>query len=319
MHIRTDPLWPLLPFASLSSSPLRIATWNCAGVPAGLAGIFTGLPVRPERFVVGPIARALAGFDLVCIQEAFVPIAVTFVEALGRALGMYCWLERSGESPTRRLPYGSGLAVLARRPIQVEFAPFHATPSGFDGWSNKGISSLTVDVADRSGAEHAHRIHVVHTHMQSDDPPLSPEVFRAIRAAQLRELLTTLDRQAREDPLAARLVLGDFNIRANDDEYTSMLTPEMHARRLVDAVTDDTLVTFSPTQNPMAAKYRPYERDVRVDHLWIGDGLQTALATHAPPRLILHAAISLDARGRPLFASDHYGLALDLILSPTRR
>lgn len=301
-----------LPSRALSTTSIRIATWNCAGVPGSLLAIVTGTPMAPERFDVATIARALDGIDVLCVQEAFVPMAATLLDGLARRLGLHLWRDRHGEDPSRAHPFGSGLAILSRWPLSVQLDPFVARACGFDGWARKSIAAATLQIEGTARA-----IHLVQTHLQSDDPPLSPEVFRAVRAAQIGEIVAAIDRRRALDPALPIVLAGDLNVRADDDEYVSILTPALAARGLGDVVVDPTgapLATFAPTRNPLAARWSPDPRDVRVDHLWVGHGASTRARPISPARTILDAAICRDGRGGLLFPSDHFGLAIDLAL-----
>jgi endonuclease/exonuclease/phosphatase family metal-dependent hydrolase len=303
----------------LSTSTLRIATWNCAGVPSGLIALVTGVPVSPERFDVTAtvaIAAALDGVDVLCVQEAFVPLSSALLEGLARRMGLHLWRDRHGDEPSRKHPFGSGLAILSRWPLSVALDPFAARASGFDGWSRKSVAATTLQIADTSQA-----IHLVQTHLQSDDPPLSPEVFRAVRAAQIGELLAAIDRRRAMDPALPIVLAGDLNVRADDDEYVSVLAPALTARGFGDVVVNASgasLATFAPTRNPLAARWSPDPRDVRVDHLWVAHGTSTRARPISPARTILDAPIGRDSRGAALFPSDHFGLAIDLAIERPR-
>jgi endonuclease/exonuclease/phosphatase family metal-dependent hydrolase len=301
-----------LPSRALSSLSLRIATWNCAGVPGSLLAIVTGEPAAAERFDAAAIGRALDGVDVLCVQEAFVAASVRLLEGVARRLGLHLWRDGIGDDPARKRPFGSGLAILSRWPLAVEQQLFAGRPSGFDGWSHKAVAATTLTF-DRS----SFALHVVQTHLQSDDPPLSPEIFRAVRAAQIAEVVAAIDRRRAIDPSVPIVLAGDLNVRALDDEYASVLAPALAARGLGDVVVDPPdapIATFAPSRNPLAARWSPDPRDVRVDHLWVGHGSAVRARPTSPVRTVLDAPIGRDVRGGPLFASDHFGLAIDLAL-----
>src|SRR4051812_2911047 len=92
----------------LVSDLLRVATWNCWGAPGGLYGFFTGTPNVPERLRSQFIARELAGYDVICIQENFLDKVAFFIEEVADILGMEVWHDRRIRRIMERSSYGAG-------------------------------------------------------------------------------------------------------------------------------------------------------------------------------------------------------------------
>jgi endonuclease/exonuclease/phosphatase family metal-dependent hydrolase len=290
---------------------VRVATWNCFGVPAGVMGWLFGEPHLPERFRSAQIARALAPYDVVCVQESFLDHVSDFFEELAELLGMHLWHDRMLPHVRERSPFGGGLAILSAQPLDVHFEIFDVRPSGMDQMACKGFA--TCDLKTRDGSKYR----VVNLHMQADDPPDQPAVFGQARAAQLSKLLDSLDRAVEPCPT---VVCGDLNVREGSDEYHQVLRPSMRDRGFVDVAEGLGLVTYTPARNALLARVDPGAAEARIDYVWTRDaaGLKWRVVTQ--PQLILSEPLhepSVDDDARlsvPLFASDHFGIGVELEL-----
>ena len=271
-----------------------------------------GEPHLPERLRLGPIARALSGYDVICVQESFLDSVADFLAELADRLGMMLWHDRMLPHIRERSPFGGGLAILAPQPLDVVFEPFAVRASGFDAWACKGFASC--DMRTASGA----RYRVVNLHLQSDDPKQYPALYGQARAAQLSVLLDALDRSGEPRPT---VVCGDLNVQEGSDEYHQVLLPSMRDRGFVDVAEGLGLVTYAPGKNALLARLDPHAPDVRIDYVWTRDAGEHRWRVLDAPRLILSEPLVPDADERagsvPLFASDHFGIGVDLALEGT--
>src|SRR5437763_15572856 len=98
----------------MADDRIRVATWNCFGVPSGLYGVLFGEPHLPQRFRLNQIARALEPYDVICVQESFLDSVAAFFRELAEELGMHLWHDRMLPHVVARSTFGGGLAILAR-------------------------------------------------------------------------------------------------------------------------------------------------------------------------------------------------------------
>jgi endonuclease/exonuclease/phosphatase family metal-dependent hydrolase len=289
---------------------VRIATWNCFGVPAGVFGWLFDEPHLPERFRSAQIARALAPYDVICVQESFIDHVSDFFEELAELLGMNLWHDRMLPHVRERSPFGGGLAILSPQPLDVHFEIFDVRPSGMDAMACKGFA--TCDLKTRNGSGYR----IVNLHMQADDPPDQPAIYGHARAAQLAKLLDSLDGAVDPRPT---VVCGDLNVREGSDEYHQVLRPSMRDRGFVDVAEGLGLVTYAPARNALLARVDPTAADARIDYVWTRDADGRRWRVVTEPQLILteplHEPTSDDEpRSIPLFASDHFGIGVELDL-----
>ncbi|GIG87613.1 poly(A) polymerase [Plantactinospora endophytica] len=181
--------------------------------------------------------------------------------------------------PTGRDVDDTGLLLLSRLPVRE--AGRH--PLG----PHKGVAAITVETA-------AGPVVVVATHLTSDHTE-GGAARRQVELARLAEALAGID-----GPV---VLLGDFN----DGGTGPGVLPEVR-----DAWADvhgagDRTPTFDPLVNPLAAVSSLSGRPARLDRVLLrGTGLRA------------DAAVLLgDAPATPdgLFVSDHYGVAVDVVLA----
>jgi endonuclease/exonuclease/phosphatase family metal-dependent hydrolase len=287
--------------SSRAADRVRVATWNCFGVPGGFVGLLTGRPNLPERLRSAPIARALAPYDVICIQENFLDSVSEFVEELADLLDMRVWHDRMLPEVLERSVFGAGLAILSAQPLEVRLRMFDVPACGMDMWASKGFASC--ELRTPSGAS----FRVVNLHLQSDDPPLRPSIYGPARSAQLRVLLDDLDRLEK----MPTIVCGDLNVPEGSDEYREILLPSMRTYGFTEVAEGMGLQTYSPSRNWMVKKYDPHALDMRVDYVWTRSGDGRRFRTEGTPKLLLEEP--LDER-EGLFASDHFGVGVDLVL-----
>jgi endonuclease/exonuclease/phosphatase family metal-dependent hydrolase len=285
---------------------IRVATWNCFGVPSGLYGVLFGEPHLPKRFRIRHIAQALTAYDVICVQESFLDSVAAFFGELAEELDMHLWHDRMLPHVIERSMFGGGLAILARQPLDVTFEMFATRGCGFDAWACKGYATCELKTA--AGAS----FRLVNLHLQSDDPKLAPHVYLPSRMAQLDHLLTGLRRTA---PQLPTLLCGDLNVPEGSDEYHQVLAPRMHANGYVDVASGLGLHTYAPAKNSLLHLHAPDEPDARYDYILTRDGPERSFRVVTPPRLFFTEALGEPHEG-PLFASDHFGIGTELELEP---
>jgi endonuclease/exonuclease/phosphatase family metal-dependent hydrolase len=280
-----------------------VATWNCFGVPAGLAGVMFGTPHVPERFVAEKVAKALEGYDVICVQESFLDAVAEFMGEVAERLGMHLWHDRSLAHVLDTSPFGGGLAILAPQPIEVVFEMFEERGCGFDAWACKGFA--TCELRTRAGE----RFRVANLHFQSDDPKLAPHVYVPARAAQLEALLDALQQSEGGIPT---IVCGDLNVPEGSEEYHRVLAPQMRKHNFVDVALGMGLHTYTPARNALVARLDPLAEGVRVDYIWTSDGAGRTWRTVTPPTLLLAEPMGEQEH---MYASDHFGIGVELELT----
>ncbi len=285
---------------------VRIATWNCFGSITSLQGLLLARPRFPERLVSPALPRALAAFDVVCVQENFLPFVTTALEEVAHEARMRLWYDRDLPGIAERSVFGGGLAILSRRaPRSVTFTTFEGRSHGFDAYACKGFA---VAEFDSPGG----RYRVVNTHLQADDPVFGVGDARAVRAAQFEALLAALD------PRVPTVLAGDLNVPYGSDEYAATVAPALDRAGLRDHGAGLPLVTFDPVTNDLLRAVGPTEVPARLDYVLSLGSDALRWTERAAPRLVLAEPLDepLDGgRGR-MFASDHYGLGVTLELSP---
>ncbi|MCC6551896.1 MAG: endonuclease/exonuclease/phosphatase family protein [Polyangiaceae bacterium] len=286
---------------------LRIATWNCFGVPPSIEDFFSGNPFWPERFESRALVEALSSHDVVCVQENLLEGVRARLEGIRAAAGFAeLWCDPMGPDAADNTFVGSGLAIFSRFPVSVRFSRL-PRGAGPDGFARKGFA--VADVRLPSGRV----VHVVNTHLQADDPHVPLEDCRAARAAQITELAAAISELAGRGPT---VLCGDLNVIHGTDEYD-----EVH-RALGGALQDlsarSGLATWDVERNDVTAHFLPPGSPDRalLDYIWASPGRFTA----GEVRMILDEPLP-DAVSCPLppslrpFASDHFGLAAVLELS----
>ena len=285
---------------------IRVATWNCFGVPAGVFGFLFGSPHLPERFRIAQIARALASYDVVCVQESFLDAVAEFFDELADLLGLHLWHDRMLPHVRERSMFGGGLAILATQPLDVAFKIFPAKASGFDAWACKGYA--TCELTTRSGAA----FRLVNMHLQSEDPKDEPAVYLRARAAQIDSFLDGLAALTDKKPT---IVCGDLNVPEGSDEYHRVLLPRMAAHGFTDVGSGMGLLTYTPARNALLRALDPHAIEARYDYVWTADGERHHFRVRTPPELLLAEPLSaVDETAPPLFASDHFGIGVELEL-----
>ncbi len=286
------------------SSRVRVATWNCFGVPSGLLGVVLGKPHHPARFRVEAIARAFGAYDVVCVQESFLDDVATFFHDVADRLGRHLWHDRQLPHVLARSRFGGGLVIIDTSPLEVSFETFAERGCGFDAWAIKGFAVCSPRTHE------GERYRLVNLHLQSDDPILAPHVYKPARMAQLEALLAALERPDLPGAGLPTIICGDLNVPEGSDEYHQLLVPRMRAFGFHDVAAGYGLHTYSRTKNAIVARLDERATDVRVDYIF-GDARVRAISE---PHLLLADSIG-HVDEPPVFASDHFGIGIELELA----
>ncbi len=277
---------------------LTLQSWNCFGATQSLKGFLLRRgAVDAERFVHEALALACDDVDVLCMQELWLEEAQDF---FSRRKHPHKHLE-SNEISMRPLAFGgSGLGIASQWPIELTtsrtFRPPHV---GTERFARKGMLHARVSIPDGETS-----IDVITTHLQSGDESAAGRV----RSRQLQELRALIEEVSA--PNRAMVVCGDFNVDGH-----ALVRDDAKAMRLAMAGFTDLgqeagLSTFDPKQNALARRAGKNAPDQRLDYvLFRGPSLGPPVrATEV--RLLLTAP--LVARERPLFASDHAALRVEL-------
>jgi endonuclease/exonuclease/phosphatase family metal-dependent hydrolase len=293
-----------------SRLPIRIATWNCFGVPHSAEDFFAGIPFWPERFQSQMVSETLGGYDIVCIQENLVDHVRESLERLRKQAGFAeLWFDPMGPDPDDGTMAGGGLAILSRWPITTRFTRL-PRGAGMDGFARKGFAVAQVRLPD------GRKIHVINTHLQADDALVPASHCQEARAAQVAEIAKVVA-ELHETGCPA-VLCGDLNIPPGTVEYDEMR--RAFGERLVDIAEDADHWTYDAHRNDLAAVFHSGGPErARFDYIWASRDHFVAREV----RLILDEPL-VDAGACPsprvarAFPSDHFGVGtvLDLLHAP---
>jgi endonuclease/exonuclease/phosphatase family metal-dependent hydrolase len=231
--------------------------------------------------------------DIVCLQECTVRYAgAVYNQAaeIGRGIGLKAVAFSPYGNPIEVMsPNQGGIAVISRWAIMgVRHRPL---PIGHDRPPDARVALLVTLDSPHGG------IDVVTTHLSWMQPE-SP-----LRIAQLGMVLDEFSAADWVSPQAHSVLMGDFN--ATDDEPAIELTCE----RLQDAYRalhpKDPGYTWVRT-NPMNQHWKDMS-DRRLDYIFCPKGVK-----------VRRAEVILD-KPAPVFASDHFGLFVELEWTERRR
>lgn len=253
---------------------LDVLTFNTALLPEAVTA------TRPaERAAV--MARALTGYDVVVLQEAFVDAwRGDLLAALASAYpyqGAVVGEDGAGGLPVRQ---DGGIVIVSRWPIVRQATMTYGTAcSGSDCLADKGVAYVAVRKGERT-------YHVFGTHAQS----LYGWNVERVRARQFVLLRGFVDAQEipPDEPV---LLAGDFNVDAATPERDAMLAA-------LDA-------TWPPVVGALRATWDPQRNAWATgDAQWI-DYVLTA-DDHASPAAAWNRVVPLRAHGLDL--SDHFAV-----------
>ena len=283
---------------------LRIATWNCFGVPQSFEDFALGRPFWPERLVAPEVVSALSGFDVVCVQENLTDRVRESLEVLAAAAGFEAlWFDPMGPDGPTGTFVGGGLAILSRFPIDVRFTRL-PRGAGPDGWARKGFAVADVTLPSGRG------IHVVNTHLQADDYTVPGDACLEARAEQLAELVAAVEALGHTGRPA--VLCGDFNVAHGSDEFARVeaaLGPG-----LVELASRAGLATYDTGRNDLAATFHSGGPErAQLDHLWVTVGAfeveDVRMVLDEPLGDLGEAPAAYDKRP---FASDHFAVGATL-------
>jgi endonuclease/exonuclease/phosphatase family metal-dependent hydrolase len=280
---------------------MKLVTWNTQWC-CGLDGV-----VSPQRIV--EVARALADFDVLCLQE----IAVNYPGLQGKPghdqTALLCELLPGfrvlfGAAVDEWSPDGQrhrfGNLIASRLPVvQVQH---HLLPYPADGGVSsipRSCSVLTVRDADLGP------VRVMTTHLE-----FYSKVQRMAQARALRELHVQACAHAASPPqpiddgspfqakvhTANAILCGDFNLETHDPEYVAIQRPSAQGR-----LWDSWRLLHGKAPRPPT--FRVYDRQygpdpIACDFIFVSDGLKDKVRR-----------IAVDGTTR---ASDHQPIAIEL-------
>lgn len=285
---------------------IRIATWNCFGVPPSAEDFFAGTPFWPERLESQALINVLATHDIVCVQENLLDGVRARLEAIRDAAGFASlWFDPMGPDVEDNTFVGGGLAIFSRFPMDVRFVRL-PRGAGPDGFARKGFA--VADVRLPGGGV----VHVINTHLQADDPLVPLEDCRAARAAQIAGLAEAVAATRQRGPT---VLCGDFNVVHASEEYDELRRDLGDA--LVDLAAEAGLTTWDAERNDLTAHFLVPGVPERalLDYIWIApdqmDARDVSMILDEPLPDVTRSP--LPPTRRP-FASDHFGVQALLTL-----
>lgn len=285
---------------------IRIATWNCFGVPPSAEDFFAGNPFWPERFESQALIDVLSSHDVVCVQENLLEGVRARLDAIRGTAGFASlWFDPMGPDQADGTFVGGGLAIFSRFPMDVRFVRL-PRGAGPDGFARKGFA--VADVRLPSGCV----IHVVNTHLQADDPIVPLEDCRAARAAQISGLVEAVAALQQRGPT---VLCGDFNVVHGSEEYDALR--RSIGDELIDLAAEARLTTWDAERNDVTAHFLVPGTPERalLDYIWVAPerfearDVRTILDEPLPDA----TCCPLPPTRRP-FASDHFGVGVTLEL-----
>ncbi|MFD3506505.1 sphingomyelin phosphodiesterase [Nocardia sp. NPDC058666] len=213
---------PVVPAAAAPApAPTRIASYNVFM----LAGALYPNWGQEQRADLIAAQNVLADQDVVVLQELFhnsagdrmlANLRQTYpnqTPVLGRSRSGWDATQGSYSATT---PEDGGVAIVSRWPISRKIQYVYADACGGDWFSNKGF--VYVELASPGGP-----VHVIGTHMQSEDDGCSAGQPGQKRAQQRAEIRRFLD--SRRIPAGQPVyVAGDMNVIESSAEYPAMLS-----------------------------------------------------------------------------------------------
>ncbi len=262
--------------AAVATAPrtLDLLTFNTALLPEVVTA------TRPAERAAA-MARALIGYDVVVLQEAFVDawrddllaaLASTYPYQ-GRVVGE----DGAGGLPVRQ---DGGIVIVSRWPIVRQATMTYGTAcSGSDCLADKGVAYVAVRKGDRT-------YHVFGTHAQS----LYGWNVARVRAHQFALLRGFVE--AQRIPLDEPVLLaGDFNVDAATAERDAMLAA-------LDATWPPVVGALRATWDPQRNAWATGEAQW-IDYVLTSDD-------HAAPAVAWNRVVPLRAHGLDL--SDHFAV-----------
>jgi endonuclease/exonuclease/phosphatase family metal-dependent hydrolase len=270
------------------------------------AGASCAKPTRfasglPFTVVTGPTATAVASSSLFTTVKR---VTEGFYDLVLGALGQ----------SVHAIPVtGSGLLLLSRYPVrQVNFHTFHHK-AGFDAWAQKGV--LHAVVCRDTTSEETDCLDVFVTHLQAG------ATRQAQRRGQVNELAQFIRTVRATAPNRPALVMGDFNINSQPDEWNPSASQYSALREALTAA-DPRLADLWITQAMTGPGYTDRRRHKRIDYIFATTGPKfTALSVKvnelpvAPsvtqqwqPVDLATSVPPLAIAPRFLFLSDHAGV-----------
>lgn len=217
---------PPRPRRGLRCAEVSLLTWNVNQWPSLLSGRSNGRRLARVR-------AALAGFDVVCLQECW--------SAMAREI-RHAFPQHYVDGGRSAFGFGSGLVTLSRFPIEGGTFRSYESAAAPDAWAAKGVVVVRLEVPGFGP------LHVVNTHLQA---------WRGggIRVQQIRELERFVRSHSAGVPT---LLAGDLNAPPGSPEL-DLLRQALGYR---DVLAERPLETVSPDGGR-----RFTGAEGRIDHL----------------------------------------------------
>lgn len=191
-------------------SSISLFSQNMWGVPVGA-------PNRKERFSRFEAVTEAVPSDVYLLQETFTKRhRDDFITGPWHKKHPYFRDENKTDLKAGKF-VGSGLVALSKlKIIRHDFLPYRDA-SFTDGWANKGIMMITVQLP------HGQELDIYNTHMQAEYPvgvKQSTEIRRK-QTVQLRDFIrqkSGVDRNV--------IVVGDLNIQEKSQQYYQLVDPD---------------------------------------------------------------------------------------------
>jgi endonuclease/exonuclease/phosphatase family metal-dependent hydrolase len=280
-----------------------VGTWNCFGQAQGALDAITAGPApHGARLLHRELRQILDRPHVVCIQEVLSREAEVFFDGLG--------VERVRDlNHTRFRPLvtmrGSGLGIAGQVPLGPYLPQIFERPgAGWDRLARKGTMHVRLAV---NGLE----IDLINLHLQAGCDGQAV----AIRTGQIAELMRRVAILGSDKRMF--LVCGDFNVcglGARSAEYSLL----RHALAgFEDLGQSEDLPTWDPhpERNPLAHFQSPNEPCQRLDYIFMRPPRSGPRVSVRQVARILDRPLD-GAGGKPMYASDHFGLLATLEIGP---
>ena len=228
---------------------MKIATWNIFCLPWWR----TFGQSSPESRIDEIIEILLdLNLDIICLQEVLTKYIANQLEKKLREKGYYVIKNLNSEKEWgfRNLfepeSYKSGLFIALKfKPLEYEFIKYNAS-TGLDSLISKGFSKIKIKES----------IYIYLTHMQAGDNSTEKKK----RGEQIEQLLQSLDKDTKN------IIIGDFNILSNTDEYNNMIARLSKNNKLVYFDDNEDHIMFLNFNEKNIYRFKTYDYDKLSDH-----------------------------------------------------
>jgi endonuclease/exonuclease/phosphatase family metal-dependent hydrolase len=251
-----------------------------------------------RRYQVPEVIEECGTPNVLCIQELLSRDSQRFFDGLVRKYFPFAVRDndRFGFLSMR----GSGLGVGTRlKQNSAHFLAFRTKGASWDRYARKGALYTQLDYDGKT-------IDLMTVHLQAG----YNAKCQAVRASQLRELRTWVDRfGSAERPF---IICGDFNIQG-----LAATRAQGEYKTLADTLADfddlgaeSDLATYHPHPegNPLAHLFEKQSSAQRIDYIMVRPATKAAKLSYSGIKLFFDKPLKGLGRGIGSWASDHYGL-----------